>query len=305
MRALSRPRLWPAIGDPAMAGAIRVAFGRLEPAIGEIRAPRIAEGPSAGESANFLEPHPPHLPNLGFGKGPCRLPLLPGLDPGIAKEVRGEVLLAGNGLGVGNSRQWRTIRASGRPAGHGGAPIAVEFEPDSICLADYGVAGRGAERRSDETRASSFQSQPYEILDRLGCPPHLPAPLAKAAAFVSRKKEWSGYSLSQAGARTLQLLRPVSQRSICIYFNALRRKRVKAIAYFELSDPSRVYGMIAARLEYGYWAFRTDGRPSCPAAVRNRRSPRERRRTRRIGRSGPSSRIFASTAFPHASTAAC
>src|ERR1700722_10625988 len=68
MRALPRPRLWPTIGHSAMPGAIRAAFGRLEPAIGEIHAPRIAEGPSAGESANVLEPHPQHLTNLRLGK---------------------------------------------------------------------------------------------------------------------------------------------------------------------------------------------------------------------------------------------
>jgi hypothetical protein len=167
---LVSPPLWRAIGHPAMGGAIGVALGRFEPAIGEIPAPRIAEWPSAGESANVLEPHAPHLPNLGFGKNPCRLPLR------FIRRGDGGVPLAGNGRGVGNSRQWRPIRASRRPAGRIGAPAAVELDPDSVRLADHGVAGRGVERRSDDARASSFESQPFEILDRLGCPQHLHAP---------------------------------------------------------------------------------------------------------------------------------
>src|SRR5260370_41915837 len=99
MRAWSRPYLWRAIGHPAMAGAIGVALRRLEPAIDEIPAPRIAQWPSAGEFANFLEPHPSHLPNLGFGKRPCPPPLR------FKREGGGGILLAADGLGVGSNRQ--------------------------------------------------------------------------------------------------------------------------------------------------------------------------------------------------------
>ena len=134
-------------------------------------------------------------------------PVGPGDDPVITREGEGEVLLAGNGLGVGESRQQRPIRASGRPGGHGGAPIAVEFDPDSVRLADHGVAGRGAERRSDEACASSFQSQPYEILDRLGCPPHLPAPMAESCGASSRETGLVRLFSSQARSRTPQELR--------------------------------------------------------------------------------------------------
>jgi hypothetical protein len=67
--------LWRLIGHPAMAGAVGAAVRGFEPAVSEIPAHRIAERPSADELVNFLEPHPAHLPNLGFGKGPRRLPL--------------------------------------------------------------------------------------------------------------------------------------------------------------------------------------------------------------------------------------
>jgi hypothetical protein len=60
-----------------MAGAIGLALDRLEPAIGELPAFRIAERPPAGKFANLLEPHPPHFSDFGFAKRPNRLPLLP------------------------------------------------------------------------------------------------------------------------------------------------------------------------------------------------------------------------------------
>jgi hypothetical protein len=172
-RVLPSPRLRAAIGHPAMAGAIRVAFGRLEPAIGEIPAGRVAERPSAGGFANVFEPHPPHLANLGFAKRPRRSPRR------FMTGVGGGVLLASAGLGVRNSRQSRPVWMSGRPAGRGAAPGPVEFDAQSTRFANHGVAGRGAERPSDETRASSFKSQPYEILDRLGCPQHFRVPMAQ------------------------------------------------------------------------------------------------------------------------------
>src|SRR5208337_1409939 len=95
-RSLSRSGLRRLIGHPAMAGAIGAALGRREPAIGEIPAPRIAERPSAGEFADFLEPHPSHIPDLGFGRSPCRFPLR------VTREGGGGALRAGSGLGVGN-----------------------------------------------------------------------------------------------------------------------------------------------------------------------------------------------------------
>ena len=53
----------------------RTGPGRREPAIGELPASRIAERPPAGEFANLLEPQPSHLSDLGFAKGPGRLPV--------------------------------------------------------------------------------------------------------------------------------------------------------------------------------------------------------------------------------------
>jgi hypothetical protein len=70
-----RSGLWRLIGHPAMAGAVGSAVRGFEPAVSEIPAHRIAERPSADELVDFLEPHPAHLPNLGFGKGPRRPPL--------------------------------------------------------------------------------------------------------------------------------------------------------------------------------------------------------------------------------------
>ena len=62
-----------------MAGAIGLAPGRRKPAIGELPGARIAERPPAGEFAHVLEPHAPHLSDLGFAKGPPRLALPPGI----------------------------------------------------------------------------------------------------------------------------------------------------------------------------------------------------------------------------------
>ena len=153
-----------------MAGAIGAPLGRLEPAIGEIPAPRIAERPSAGEFANVLEPHPSHLPDLGFGESPSR-PFSP-----VQERRAGTEFCSPSTVRGAEEPQWRadTLRPASRRAQS--APVAVEPDPDPVRLADHGVAGRRAERRGDDARASSFERQPFENLDRLVCPQHVRPP---------------------------------------------------------------------------------------------------------------------------------
>ena len=55
-----------------MAGAIGAAVGRLEAAVGEIAARRIAERPSAGGAPDLLKAQSSHLTDLGGGERPCR-----------------------------------------------------------------------------------------------------------------------------------------------------------------------------------------------------------------------------------------
>jgi hypothetical protein len=68
------PRIRRLVGHPAMPGAIGAALRRLNAAIGEFLACRVANRPSAGTFADLLEPDLQHLADLGFGKKPCRLP---------------------------------------------------------------------------------------------------------------------------------------------------------------------------------------------------------------------------------------
>ncbi len=175
MRSLPRSGLWRLVGQPGVAGAIGAAVRRFEPAIGEVPAHWIAERPSAGERADFLEPDPRHLPDLRLGKRPCRL--LSGFNSEITRAGGGGALLAGVGPGARTSRRLRLIHLGRRRAGREGAPASAELDPDPIGLADHGVAGRRAERLSDDARASSFVRQPLESLDRLVCPQHLRAPM--------------------------------------------------------------------------------------------------------------------------------
>ena len=108
-----RPRLWRPIGHPAMAGAIGLALRRREPAIGEIPASRIAERPPAGGFANLLEPHPPHLPDLGFAKGPRR-PSLPGSTWRSRAGATRRAWLVGAGRSGSDRRPLRPSRALAR-----------------------------------------------------------------------------------------------------------------------------------------------------------------------------------------------
>jgi hypothetical protein len=188
------------IGHPAMAGAVGAAVRGSESAVSEIPAHRIAERPSADELVDFLQPHPAHLPNLGFGKGPRRPPLRHKGESGA------ELCSAGAGWwAISANRTWRiTARVS---PGVVSAPAAVELDPDPIRLADHGAAGRPAERRGDDARASSLERQLLEDLDRLFCPHHLLNPQRlPAAAFGSRKMEWSQQPLfrSRTLSRTLE-----------------------------------------------------------------------------------------------------
>lgn len=147
-----------------MTGAIGAPFRRREPAIGVIPAPRIAERPTAGKFANILEPHPPHLSDLGVGERPCRPPFR------FKRPVWG-TFPGRRGRGETNSLRRRPMRGRARPAGRGSAP-AVELDSDPVRLADHGVAGLSAQRRGDDARAHSLQCQPFESLDRLVRPKH-------------------------------------------------------------------------------------------------------------------------------------
>ena len=159
--AFPRPGARRAIGQAAMAGAIRAALGRREPTIGEISASRIAKRPSALRLADVLEPHPSHFADLGLDKGPCRLPLLREL----ARERPGRSLprleQAWDGERPPMAARYGARR---RRAARTASPVAVEPDPDPTRLADHGVPGRRAERQSDEARASSLERQPFENL---------------------------------------------------------------------------------------------------------------------------------------------
>jgi hypothetical protein len=76
--------------------------------------------------------------------------------------------------------------------------------------------------------------------------------MAEGAACMSRKKEWSGYSPCRLALGRRDSCDLSVQRLISLNFNALRRSNDDATVYLELSGAYRLYGMFAARLEYGY-----------------------------------------------------
>jgi hypothetical protein len=154
-----------------MAGAIGLPLGRRQSAIGELPASRIPQRPATGGFANVLEAQPSHLSDLGVTKDPG-WPPLPRLDPGIEGAVGPRA--GGAGPSVRSTRPLRATRA--RLACSWAAPAATEFNPDPARLADNRISGRDAEGRGDVARALSFKSEPFEILDRLGCPQHLHGP---------------------------------------------------------------------------------------------------------------------------------
>ena len=204
MRALPRPRLWRAIGHPAMAGAIGVALGRREPAIGEIPAPRIAEWPSAGEFANFLEPHPSHLSNLGFGKGPCRLPLR-----FTRRGRRAEFCLLGTGLG------WETAHGAryaptGVPPGAEARPsplslIPIRFALPITAFRDVAPSAAAMTLALLPSRASLLRSSTASAVHSICTLPWL------TLRRLQPQMEWSGgYSLRRQTSGTSPLSRPVS-----------------------------------------------------------------------------------------------
>jgi hypothetical protein len=152
-----------------MAGAIRLPSDRREPAIREIPASWIAERPSAGGFANVLETQPTHFSDLGLAEHPRR------------PSFHGRKSVGGDGLGarfVSAAPRWVgtwPLRPSGarrRLPAHGGAPAAAEFDSDPACLANDRVSGSDAERHGDVACAFSLKSEPFEILNRLGCPQH-------------------------------------------------------------------------------------------------------------------------------------
>src|SRR5208337_833977 len=161
---VAHPRLWRLIGQPAVAGAIGAAGRRLQAAIGEILAERIAERPSAVDFADFREPDPLHLANFRLGENPTRLPRFAG-------EGRDEGLPAGERLRARVGRRPRPPRAPRRRGARAApAPAPVELDSDPVRLADHGGARRRAERLGDRPRASSLERQRLENLDRLLCP---------------------------------------------------------------------------------------------------------------------------------------
>ena len=188
------PRMRRPISHLAMAGAIGLPSDRREPAIGEISAPRIAQRPPAGGVANLLEPQPSHLSDLDYAKAPPCRPADPRRDLGIASEGSAGALCVGVGPSVTGCRPLGASRAGWPLPAHGGAPAAAEFDPDPARLANDGVSGSDAERRGDVACALSLKSELLEVLDCLGGPQHLHAPIAVAAAI--RRAEWfeSGYS---------------------------------------------------------------------------------------------------------------
>src|SRR5580698_5648568 len=134
-----------------MAGAIGLAVGRREPAIGEISASGIAERPPTGGFANVLETQPPHLSYIGFAVSPRGRPPLPGRET-----ATGRALLFRVGPGVRRGRPLGPTRAGRRRVGRGSArPAAAELDPDSASLADDRVSRSHAERRSDMACAPS------------------------------------------------------------------------------------------------------------------------------------------------------
>ena len=71
-----------------MAGAVGMALGRRKPAVSEVSASGVAEGPSAGRLPDVLEPYPSHGADLGVGKGPNLIPPARSPRPGVVGEPR-------------------------------------------------------------------------------------------------------------------------------------------------------------------------------------------------------------------------
>ena len=169
--AYALPRLWGPVGHPAMAGAIGLAFRRREPAIGEVPASRIAERPPAGGFANLLEPQPPHLPDLGFAKGP-RIPALPGLGPGIARKGEGRAWLGGARRMVGDRRPLRPARpvlldAAARPPPFSLIPIRLALP--MTALRDPTPSAAAMPAALFPSRASFLRSSTASAVHSIGC----------------------------------------------------------------------------------------------------------------------------------------
>src|SRR5271167_4213926 len=107
---VSWPRLRRLIGHPAMAGAIGAAWRRLEAAIGEILAQRIAERPSAVDVADVREPDPLHLADLRPGENPSRLSRFT-----RESRTRAGLLERGMAAGRGRSAPPRVLRGAEPP----------------------------------------------------------------------------------------------------------------------------------------------------------------------------------------------
>src|ERR1700722_5998915 len=153
-----------------MAGAIGLASDRREPTIGEISASRIAKRPPARGVTNVLQPQPSHLSDLGYAKARPRRPAVPRRDLKIVSGGSTGALCVGVGPSGMGRRPLETRRAGGALPAHGGAPAAVEFDPDPTRLADDGVSGSDAERRGDVACAFSLKSKPLEVFDGFGGP---------------------------------------------------------------------------------------------------------------------------------------
>jgi len=151
-----------------MAGAIGLAFGRCEPAIGEVSASRIAQRPPTGEFPNVLEAQPSHLSDLGFVEGPGG----PSARTGRETASGGmSARIIGVGPGEPDGRPLGPASADRRGARRAGAaPAAAELDSNPTRLADDRVSGSDAKRRSDMACALSRKSQRLEILDCLGGP---------------------------------------------------------------------------------------------------------------------------------------
>jgi hypothetical protein len=145
-----------------MAGAIGFALGGRKPAKGELPAPGVAEGPATGEFADFFETDPLHLSNLDLAKRPRRV-------------VRCMNESCAVFLAAARKRRNRRPLCSARPPGstvRRGTATAAEFDPDPVRFADDRISGRDPEGCSDEARTPSFESEPLEILNSIGCPLH-------------------------------------------------------------------------------------------------------------------------------------
>ena len=224
--ARNRSRLRRPVSHSAMAGAIGLPSGRREPAIGEVSASRIAQRPPAGGFTNVLEPQPSHLSDLGLAKAPPAALPSPGQDLGIASSGGdGAVVRRRLGRAVMRCRPLGPSRAGRALPAHGGAPAAVEFDPDPARLANDGVSGSDAERRRDVACALSLESELLEVLDGLGGPQHC-ACSNRCRCGVQRRAEWSegGYSCPSRTQRRCGLGSPPDFGRISNFFSILKKR---------------------------------------------------------------------------------